>query len=116
MKEITNISLTGKGTLSNFSITDSRSEKILTSPGVEVSINDINYKKLHFGFGKIELNEPVMMLVVDKDMNNLERLLLPYFRSDSISSASGTATVYETPVTYSIDTIKINKRPDFHCR
>lgn len=109
MNEIINISLAGKGSLSDLSMTDSRNDKILKAPEANVSINDINFKKYHFGFGKIELNEPVMMVVRDKDMINLYRVLLPYFRSDSISSASGVATSNEPPVTYNIDTLKVNK-------
>jgi hypothetical protein len=109
MNEVTNISLTGRGSLTNVSMVDGHSEKILTSPKVFTSINDINLKKFHFGFGKIELDEPKMLLVRDKRMTNLERLFLPYFRNDSISSASGKTSVDETPVTYNIDTIKVNK-------
>jgi hypothetical protein len=108
MNEVINISLSGKGSVTDFSMVDGRSEKILASPKVFVSISDINLKTFHFGFGKIEVNEPQLLVVRDKKMTNLERLLLPYFRSDSISSSSGTTTSDETPVTYKIDTLKIN--------
>lgn len=112
MKEIINISLSGKGSVSNLAIIDGRSEKILTSPLLTTSINDINLKTYHFGFGKIELSEPQLLVVRDKDMTNLQRLL-PIFQSDSTTSLSDTtltaSSMEEKLVTYSIDTIKIEK-------
>ena len=47
-------------------------------------------------------------MIRDKDMTNLERLLLPYFQSDTIGSTSVETSAEETPVTYSIDTIMID--------
>lgn len=108
MNEVTNISITGNGSLANLSVLDGRSEKIISTPKVFVNIKDLNLKTFHFGFGKIEVDQPILLIIRDKDMTNLERFLLPYFRSDSISSATVTTTADETPVTYSIDTIKIN--------
>ena len=108
LNEMINISITGKGSVTDFSVLDGQSEEIISSPKVTASLKDINLKTFHFGFGKIEANEPHLLVVREKKMTNLERFLLPYFRSDSISSASGTIPSNEPPVTYSIDTIKVN--------
>lgn len=108
MNEVINISLTGKVSVDALSVIDGRSEEIISSPKVSANLKDINLKTFHFGFGKIEANEPNLLVVREKKMTNLERLLLPYFRSDSISSTSGTSAGKGTPVTYSIDTIKVN--------
>jgi len=110
MNEVINISITGNGLISGLSVLDGRSENIISASQVTTSLKDINLKTFHFGFGKIELNEPKILVERAKDMTNLERFLLPYFRSDSISSAATkTATTTESaPVTYSIDTIKVN--------
>ena len=107
MNEVINISLTGKGSVSGFSVLDGRSEEILSSSKVTATLKDINLKTFHFGFGTIEANAPHLLVVREKKMTNLERLLLPYFRGDSISKVSGTTTE-GTPVTYKIDTIKVN--------
>jgi len=112
MKEIINISLSGNGSVTDFALIDGNSEKILTSPKLFTSISDINLKTFHFGFGKIELSEPQLLVVRDKDMTNLERLLLPYFRSDSINSLSDTISTTpteDTSVTYQIDSLLIDK-------
>lgn len=110
MKEIINITLTGEGAITDLSLIDSHSEKIFNSPRLSTSINDINLKTFHFGFGKVELTEPHLLVVRDKDMTNLERLLLPYFHNDSIESLSDTiiSTEEGTTVTYRIDTIRID--------
>ena len=109
MNEVINISVTGKGSLTGLSVIDGQSEEIISSPKVTASLKDINLKTFHFGFGKIEANEPHLLVVREKKMTNLERLLLPYFRNDSISSATTSSTTAESaPVTYSIDTIKVN--------
>lgn len=108
MKEVINISLSGNGSVTDFSALDGHSEQILSSPKVTASIDNINLKNFHFGFGKIELSEPKLLVVRDKKMTNLERFLLPYFRSDSISSLSDTTKTQGTSVTYKIDTLKID--------
>ena len=110
MNEVINISLSGNGLISGLSIVDGQSEKIISASQLTTNIKDINLKTFHFGFGRIEVNEPKILVEIAKDMTNLERFLLPYFRNDSISSAATkTATTTESAaVTYSIDTIKVN--------
>ncbi len=109
MNEVINISVTGKGSVTALSVLDGQSEEIISSSKVTASLMDINLKTFHFGFGKIEANEPHLLVVREKKMMNLERFLLPYFRNDSISkTATITTTAESTPVTYSIDTIKVS--------
>ena len=107
MNEVINISLTGNGSVTGLSVLDGKSEEIISSSRITASLKDINLKTFHFGFGKIDANEPHLLVVREKEMTNLERFLLPYFRSDSISTASGAITTEQTSVTYSIDTIKV---------
>ena len=107
MNEVINISITGKGSVTALSVIDGQSEEIISSSRLTASLKDINLKTFHFGFGKIEANEPHILVVREKKMTNLERFLLPYFRNDSISSSAAT-TAESTPVTYSIDTIKVS--------
>ena len=108
MNEVLNISVSGIGTVNELSILDSRSEKILSASKVNTSISDINLKTFHFGFGSIVLNEPQLLVARDKDMTNLERLFLPLFASDTLASVADTVQLEETPVTYSIDSLKMN--------
>lgn len=109
MNEVINISVSGNGSVADLSVLDGRSEKIISSPKITAHINDINLKTFHFGFGKIEVDQPHLLMVVDKDMTNLERLLQPYFRNDSINmAAAAPTTTDEVPVTYSFDTIRVN--------
>jgi hypothetical protein len=109
MNEVINISVSGNGSVADLSVLDGRSEKIISSTKITAHINDINLKTFHFGFGKIEVDQPHLLMVVDKDMTNLERLLQPYFRNDSINmAAAAPTTTDEVPVTYSFDTIRVN--------
>jgi hypothetical protein len=107
LKDVLDIQITGQGEVSDLSVLDSNSEKIIASSKVTTSIKDVNMKTNHYGFGKIEVTNPSLLLIRDTKMTNIERFILPYFRSDSISSASGTVVVDEVPLTYSIDTIKV---------
>ncbi len=108
MNQVINVSLSGNGTVTDFSATDGRSEKIISSPKVTASLKDINLKTFHFGFGKIELDQPNLLVVREKKAMNIMQFFEPYFRNDSIASASGTVQQAGTPVTYSIDTIQVN--------
>jgi Domain of Unknown Function (DUF748) len=108
MNEVINISLSGTGSVSDFSMVDGRSEKILSTPKVSVSLKDINLKTFHFGFGKIELEQPNLVVIREKKAINIMQFFAPYFRNDSIAAASGAIQETGTPLTYSIDTLKIN--------
>lgn len=108
LADMLNISLSGKGTLRDFSVIDGQSEKIFSSAGTTVTINDINLKASKYRFGSIELNQPVLKIVREKQETNLMRLFAPYFRNDSVTAKSGATDAAATPVTYRIDTIRIN--------
>ena len=112
MNEVINIGVTGNGSLADFSAIDGSSENIISASKITATIKDINMKSFHFGFGKIEAVQPHVLVVREKKTTNLQQFLLPYFRNDSISSAlaknSATPAVPSTPVTYSIDTLKVS--------
>jgi hypothetical protein len=107
MNDLLNIQISGDGSVSDLAVLDGNSEKIIASSKVTTTIKEVNLKTNHYGFGKIEVNSPSLLLIRDTKMTNLERFILPYFRSDSISSATGTVSTDEVPLTYSIDTIKV---------
>lgn len=107
MNDLLNISLAGDGTVNNFSVTDGQSEKILSSPKIDISIKDINLKTFHFGFGKIALDQPNLLFVRGKREMNIMRFFGPYFRNDSIATSSKATLETGTPVTYKIDTIQV---------
>lgn len=109
MDEILNISISGAGSIADLSIIDGHSENIISAQKIELGINDINLKTFQFGFGKIEVSEPNLLVVRDKEMTNLERFLLPYFSGDTIVAVTDTITDEEIPVKYSIDTISVIK-------
>ncbi len=108
MNEVINIAISGRGTVSDFSVTDGRSEKIISAPKVSASISEMNLKTFHFGFGKIEVNQPKLLVVRDKKAMNVMQFFAPYFRNDSIAAAAGPVQETGTPVTYRIDTIKVS--------
>ncbi len=108
IKEVMNMTVTGEGKMTNFSAKDGRSQEIFSTPEARVRIADINLKTFHFGFAKIEVDRPNLLVVRDKDMTNLERFFLPYFRGDSIAAAKADSTSEELETTYSIDTLRIN--------
>lgn len=107
MDDLFNISITGDGSVTGFSATDGRSEKIISAPTVAASTIDINLKKYNFHFGKIQIDQPELAVVRDKDAMNIMQFFEPYFRNDSIANASGEVED-SIPVTYSIDTLQVN--------
>lgn len=109
LNEVINIVISGNGSIANFSVTDGRSEKIISTPKVSVSINEMNLKTFHFGFGKIELDQPKLLVIRDKSAMNIMQFFEPLFRADSIAATTAPPTRESgTPVTYKIDTIRIN--------
>lgn len=107
MNEIINIVVSGKGAVNDFSVMDGKLENIISAPKITATIKEINLKTFHFGFGKIEANEPKLLVVRDKTMTNLERFFQPYFQGESVNAATISSTTTETSVTYSIDTLKL---------
>jgi hypothetical protein len=108
MNEVINISISGNGSLTDFSVTDGRLEQIISAPKVSVNINEINLKTFHFEFGKIALDQPKLLVVRDKTGMNIMQFFEPLFRNDSIAAGASTVQEESTPVTYRIDTIRIN--------
>jgi hypothetical protein len=108
MNEVVNISITGKGTVTDFSAIDGHSDKIISSPKISASINDLNLKNFHFNFGKIEVDQPQLQVVLNKKAMNIMQFFEPYFRNDSIATAVGHAQANGSPVTYRIDTIQVS--------
>lgn len=108
MNEVINISITGKGTVADFSAIDGRSDQIISAPKLSVSINDMNLKTFHFYFGKVTVDQPRVQVILDKKAINIMQFFEPYFRNDSIAATSGTEQVNGTPVTYRIDTIQVS--------
>ncbi len=108
MNDLMNITISGQGKVTGFSAIDGRSEKILSAPEVRVRIAEVNLKTFHFGFSAIEADHPHLVVARDKDMTNLERFFLPYFRSDSIATVVADTTSGAIETTYAIDTLRIN--------
>lgn len=110
MNQVMNVTVSGKVSVAGFSATDGRGAEILTADTVTAEISSINLQKYQFGFSSINLTNPRLSAVLDKDMTNIERLFLPYFINDSIAAAAdsiaGTISE-EIPATYSIDTLKV---------
>jgi hypothetical protein len=108
MNEVINIVVSGNGSVSNFSVTDGRTEQIISAPKVSVGINEMNLKTFKFAFGKIELDQPKLLVVRDKTAMNIMQFFDPLFRSDSIAAATAPVQEASMPVTYRIDTIRIS--------
>ncbi len=108
MNEVINIMISGNGSLADFSVTDGRSEQIISAPKVSVNINEMNLKTFNFGFGKIALDQPKLLVVRDKTAMNIMQFFEPIFRNDSIAAGATAVQEESTPVTYRIDTIRIN--------
>lgn len=107
MNEVINIAISGSGFVDQFSVTDGRSENIISAPRLSTTIREMNLKTFRFAFGKIELDQPKLLVVREKSNMNIMQFFDPYFRNDSITKASGTTVETGTPVTYQIDTIQI---------
>lgn len=109
MNEVINIAVSGSGFIDQFSVTDGRSENIISAAKVSTTIREMNLKTFHFAFGKIQLDQPKLLVVRDKSDVNIMQFFAPYFRSDSTAQASeATSQEPGTPVTYRIDTIRIS--------
>ncbi len=107
MKDVMNVQLSGKASVSDFIVEDFDSEKLISAPKVSATLKDINMKTFHFGFGKIEASQPNFLLVRNTKMTNFEKFILPYFSTESNATVAVAATT-EPSVTYSIDTIKVD--------
>jgi len=104
MADLMNIVINGKGKLDNISVKDGHSEEIFKAEEVRGRIKELNLKTFHFGFTGVELDQPVVAAVLDKDMINLERFALPYLKSDTTQISSE-----EPETTYAIDTLIVKK-------
>lgn len=109
MEDVINISITGQGKVTDLSVIDGASQKILSAPETRIGLKDINLKTFHFVFSNIEIDEPYLFVARDTDMTNLERFFLPYLEADTLNTEeAGPASGAGPETTYTIDTIRIN--------
>jgi hypothetical protein len=113
MEEVIDLTISGKGAIRDLSAKDGSSHEFITANEVRTTIKEISLKNFRFDFASAELDQPHLVLARDKEMTNLERVLLPYFMADSIAAAQivlseGPATE-EPALTYAVDTIQINQ-------
>lgn len=111
LHDFMNVTITGNGKVDSLSVKDGTSKEIIKATEVKCCMSEISLKKFYFGFSNIEVKQPFIATVFDKDMSNIERFLLPYFTADSMqnSSESANATELELEPTYRIDTLIVNK-------
>ena len=115
MVDYMKLSVSGKGNITHLLVKDGSSENIIEAEEVKANIRELNLATSHYHFSDIELYQPHIIVKRDKETTNLERFLLPYFQSDSISNTTeitvsgGSSASEETELSYKIDTVKIEQ-------
>jgi len=107
MNDVMDFRVTGLCHINDLSVFDSNSEKIISTSKITTSLKDINLKNNNYSIGRIVIDRPDLLLIRDTKMTNIERFILPYFRNDSIQSASGDTIESGPPLKYSIDSIRV---------
>ncbi len=107
MSDLLNIAINGTSSVSKFELTDGDSNKIMALDKLSVNIAEINLKDSRFNFSKIEVSEPSVVFVHNRNQSNFEKLLAP-LRKDTVAATPDTDTSSSgVNTTYRVDTLKI---------
>lgn len=105
-----NLSVSGNVIVDSLLINDNQNDLLLAIDRVETNISSVEFNASRFNISSISVTNPKINATLNRDMTNFERVLQPYFKSDSLAALVDTVKVdstAQTPLTYRIDTIKV---------
>lgn len=103
MNDFMDVFVKGDVVLNQFSIYDSHEKEFLASKSAHVILDSLNLANSHYEIGRISLDSTRVYADLYADATNFERILQPYFQSDTLVDASEELESEE--LFYSIDTL-----------
>ncbi|MBN2215249.1 MAG: DUF748 domain-containing protein [Bacteroidales bacterium] len=110
IQQLMNISLSGLLQIDSFLIKDAGNEQLIGFKRLTTNINNLDIDSSFCDISSVTLINPVITAVIDRDMTNFERVLLPSLETDSAAMVTDTVVTDSTAKTalrYRIDTISI---------
>lgn len=109
LENIMNLNISGNAAIDDLKMKDGNNSDLIISDKIAVKIKSLDISRSHYLFSSISLKNPLIYLTLDRQNSNFERVLRPYFISDSLSAPSD-STGKDTStleLKYKIDTISI---------
>ncbi|MFT3740654.1 MAG: DUF748 domain-containing protein [Breznakibacter sp.] len=108
--DVTMINISGSVAVDSLRMTDQTRSPILTAQRISTHIKDIDLKKFHFAFSDITAHKVMLSAILDRQGSNIGTFIAPYLKADSLAMLQTDSTVVETgtPLTYQIDTIRMD--------
>jgi len=104
LENILNIMVTGEAGIKNLAITELDNKPFCSFKDIYVRMDSLDIGRSNFCIGKVVLDEPNIVAVLEKGNTNIQRILAPIL-NDTAASADTTADSIETH--YSIDSLVI---------
>ncbi|MDD4190724.1 MAG: DUF748 domain-containing protein [Mangrovibacterium sp.] len=96
MENPVNVKVFGEGSLDDFSLAGVDQQKVLSAKKAWTKIDSLDMGRWNFCFADIQVEEPVVNVILDREGTNVEKILAPYL-ADTLSAGSDS-----TEVRYSI--------------
>ncbi len=110
MENATDIIISGSTKVDTFKLWEPEGEDVLTWNQMSIAFDSLDLGRSSFNFSKIQLVEPKLVATLNKDMSNIEHLLLPLMITDSLAVDSMPETKADSVLlTFSVDSLLIDK-------
>jgi len=110
-EQVMNIVVSGKVAIDSLLVNDDQNNVLMAVDKVETNLSGIDMGSSKFNISSVIVTNPKIYATLNRDMTNFERVLQPFFKSDSLASiAADTVKVDSSataPLTYRVDTIKV---------
>lgn len=107
LNDFLDVLIKGKAEVQQFAMNDSQRNKFLAAKSTTVNLDSINLGSSHFGIGKVELTDPEIYTILSKKSTNIERVLEPVLKVDSVKTQTDTVIEDEINLFYSVDSVLI---------
>jgi len=107
MEQVTDIVVSGITHLDTFKLWTPAGDNILTFDQVSASFDSIDLGRSYFSLNTIALKRPMLVASLDKDMSNIEQLLLPLMAETADSTEQVDTVADSVVVRYKLDSLLI---------
>lgn len=109
LENVMNLNISGNVAIDSLKVKDGYNSDLIISDKITVKIKSVDISRSQFLFSSVSMRSPVIYATLDRQNTNFERVLRPYFISDSLSSASDSVGIESSTqeLKYKMDTISI---------
>ncbi|MRT92103.1 DUF748 domain-containing protein [Ancylomarina sp. 16SWW S1-10-2] len=103
-----NLIVSGQTNVLDFEMIDSADKKLFAAKKVDVDLDSLNIGTEYYEIGDIKVDSPEIYASLDKESSNIERVIAPYMKADSLAQDTLQVEVDSSNMFYQVKSISVN--------